>query len=100
MRASFRIFGCGACNTRFTIRVNAEKVFAETTKVIVLDYRLDPRYVGKAVYLLNAGGYTDATKRMFVESSVRAVAFVLAGASRRRQKTVLELIELAVDDFA
>ncbi|HEV3154457.1 MAG TPA: hypothetical protein VGZ02_11685 [Candidatus Baltobacteraceae bacterium] len=63
-----------------------------------MDYRLDPRYAGKAVYLLNAGGYTGVTTKMLVESTVRAIASLLAGGSPRRQKTVLELIELAVDD--
>lgn len=65
--------------------------------MMATDYRIDPRFVGKAVYLLNAGGY-GATSRMLIDSSVRAVASLLAGASPRRQKTVLELIELAVDD--
>ena len=67
---------------------------------MVVDYRLDPRFVGKAVYLLNAGGYTGVTKKMLIESPVHVVALLLAGGSRRRQKTVMELIELAVDDPA
>lgn len=63
-----------------------------------LDSTLDPRYIGKAVNLLNAGGYDRATKELLSQSPVRVVAGVLAGSSPRRQRTVLELIELAIDD--
>ena len=65
--------------------------------MVLLDSKLDPRYVGKAVDLLTAGGYELATRKLLAESPVRTVASVLAGTSPRRQKTVLELIELAVD---
>ena len=63
-----------------------------------LDSRLDPRFIGKAYLLLVAGGYQAVTQQMLSEVSVRAISIALGGASRRRQKTVLELIELAVDD--
>lgn len=66
--------------------------------MILLDSKLDPRYVGKAVHLLNAGGYDRATPELLSGSPIRFVAGYLGGGSRRRQKTVIELIELAVDD--
>ncbi len=66
--------------------------------MMLLDSKLDPRYVGKAVRLLNAGGYDRATSELLAGSSLGAVAGFLAGASPRRQKTVIELIESAMDD--
>jgi len=61
--------------------------------------RIDPRYAGKAVMLLNACGYRT-NQKLLLESPLRAIASLLEPASRRRQKTVLELIELAEDDAA
>jgi len=49
--------------------------------------------------LLNACGYRT-NQKLLLESPLRAIASLLEPASRRRQKTVLELIELAEDDAA
>jgi hypothetical protein len=62
--------------------------------------KLDPRFVGQALYLLNAGGYDRATREMLMDSPLDVVALRLGGPSRRSRKTVLELIELAMDDVA
>lgn len=61
---------------------------------------LDPQFIGRAVYLLNAGGYERATRQMLIDTPLQKVAWILGGPSRQRRKTVLELIELACGDVA
>lgn len=65
-----------------------------------MEIMLDPQFIGRAVYLLNAGGYERATPQLLVETPLQKVAWILGGASSRRRKTVLELIELACGDVA
>jgi hypothetical protein len=64
-----------------------------------LDVPLKPGEIEKACTLLNAGGFSVSSSQV-ATMTPRELAWRLSERSPRRRKTVLALIELAIDDEA
>ena len=62
-----------------------------------LDARLDSAQARQASEVLIAGGFPDASVELCESSSLRAIVWWLGGASLRRRKIVLELLDVVVD---